>query len=196
MTVFITRCWRNASLFALLVFWSLAAVAGGIEPLRAALTPSDDDYVLSAEFALNLGPRLEEAVSRGVPLHFRLEFTLGHPRWYWIEEHLANRTIEYRLTYNVLMRQYRLSTGGLHQNFSSLSEALRVLSRVGALPVAAVSALKPGESYAAALRLSLDRSQLPKPFQVDAIADKDWQVEAKVLRWQFVAPGAGGAGHP
>lgn len=193
MTVFITRCWRNASLFALLAFWSLAAVAGSIEPLRAALTPLDDDYVLSAEFALNLGPRLEEAVSRGVPIHFRLEFTLGHPRWYWIEEHLSSRTIEYRLTYNVLMRQYRLSTGGLHQNFSSLSEALRVLSRVGALPVVPISAVKPGESYAAALRLSLDRSQLPKPFQVDAIADKDWQVEARVMRWQFVAPGAG---HP
>ncbi|MDP2809165.1 MAG: DUF4390 domain-containing protein [Rhodocyclaceae bacterium] len=164
------------------------AHAGSIEPVKAQLSPSDDELVLSAEFALNLGPRLEEAVSRGVPLHFRMEFTLGHPRWYWIEEHLASRTIEYRLTYNVLMRQYRLSTGGLHQSFSSLSEALRVLSRVAALPVAPVSAVKPGESYAAALRLSLDKNQLPKPFQVDALADRSWQVEAKVMRWQFTAP--------
>ena len=42
--------------------------------------------------------------------------------------------------------------------------------------------------YEAALRLSLDRTQLPKPFQVDAITDRGLQVEAKVLRWQFTAP--------
>ena len=182
---FFMSCWRKVSLMLLLACWPAFALAGSIEPLRATLAPSDDEIVLSAEFALNLGPRLEEAVSRGVPLHFKMEFTLGHPRWYWIEEHLASRTIEYRLTYNVLMRQYRLSTGGLHQNFPSLHDALRVLSRVVALPVAPVSRIKPSETYAAALRLSLDRSQLPKPFQVDAIADKDWQVEAKVMRWQF-----------
>jgi hypothetical protein len=38
------------------------------------------------------------------------------------------------------------------------------------------------------VRLALDRSQLPKPFQVDAIVDRDLQVEAKVLRWQLTAP--------
>jgi hypothetical protein len=38
------------------------------------------------------------------------------------------------------------------------------------------------------VRLALDRSQLPKPFQVDAITDRDLQVETTVLRWQFVAP--------
>jgi hypothetical protein len=49
-------------------------------------------------------------------------------------------------------------------------------------------ALKAGESYEAAVRLALDRSQLPKPFQVDAITDRELQVETRVLRWQFVAP--------
>ena len=58
----------------------------------------------------------------------------------------------------------------------------------GEWQVADKDALKNGESYEAALRLSLDRTQLPKPFQVDAITDKGLQVEAKVLRWQFTAP--------
>jgi hypothetical protein len=65
---------------------------------------------------------------------------------------------------------------------------MRVVGRIAALPVLDKDALKVGESYEAAVRLSLDRSQLPKPFQVDAIMDRDLQVEAKVLRWQFVAP--------
>ena len=93
--------------------------------------------------------------------------------------------ITYRLAYNALTRQYRLSVGGLHQSFGELQDALRVLGRVAALPVADKAAIKPGESYTAALRLSLDKTQLPKPFQMDAVANRDWQVDAKVLRWQF-----------
>ena len=44
------------------------ARAGSIEPQRAALTPGEDGYTLSAEFTVDLGNRLEDAVARGVPL--------------------------------------------------------------------------------------------------------------------------------
>lgn len=190
MTASITPCWKKPlSVFAALWLLLAAALAnaGSIDPLRATLTPSEDGYALSAEFAVDLGPRLEEAVARGVPLYFVLEFDLTQPRWYWSSEHIAGRRLEYRLAYNALTRQYRLSAGGLHQSFTGLSEALRVVARVGALPVLDRAAVKPGETYAAAVRLSLDRGQLPKPLQVDALANRDWQVEAQVLRWQFVA---------
>lgn len=165
--------------------------AGMIEPTSAAMTVGDDAYLLSAEFQVDLGAHLEEAVSRGVPLYFVLEFDLTRSRWYWANEHIAGKTIHYRLSYTALTRQYRLSRGGLHQNFTSLEEALRVLARIGAVPVADKAAVKAGEVYQAAVRLSLDRQQLPKPFQVDAIANADWQVEARTLRWQFT-PGTGG----
>lgn len=190
MTVSITPCWKRL-LDGLIVGWLLLAAAlvqaGSIEPRQAALTSTEDGYELSAEFAIELGARLEEAVARGVPLYFVLEFDLRRPRWYWASEHVAGRRIEYKLAYNALTRQYRLSAGGLHQTFGSLGDALRVVARVGALHVVDKGALKPGEPYEAALRLSLDRGQLPKPLQVDALANRDWQVEATVQRWQFTA---------
>jgi hypothetical protein len=161
--------------------------AGSIEPRSASLSAGDDSYRLAAEFTIDLGARLEEVVSRGVPLYFNLEFEVTAKRWYWFREHVAGQVVIHRLSYNALTRQYRLATGGLHQDFSNLSDALRVLSRVGSLPVFERAALKPGESYQAELRLMLDRSQLPKPFQVDAIANKDWQVDANAMTWQFVA---------
>lgn len=181
-------CWKNllsAGCAAWLFLAATLAHAGSIEPKQAALTPTDDGYALSAEFAVDLGPRLEEAVARGVPLYFGLEFDLTRSRWYWANEHIADRKLEYRLAYNALTRQYRLSVGGLHQSFETLAEALRVISRIVSLHVADKGAVKPGETYSAALRLSLDRSQLPKPLQVDALANRDWQVDAKALRWQF-----------
>ena len=178
------------ALFACLFLLAGWAQAGRIEPLEASLAVGDEGYLLSAQFQIELGSHLEEAVSRGVPLYFLMEFDLTRSRWYWSNEHVAGRTINYRLAYNALTRQYRLSNGGLHQNFASLGEALRVMGRVASLPVADKGQLKANEAYHAAVRLSLDRQQLPKPFQVDAITDRGLQVETRALRWQFVAPGA------
>jgi hypothetical protein len=190
MTAFITRCCKRleSGLLALLLLTAVAAQAGSIEPKRAALTLGEDGYTLSAEFDVDLGNRLEDAVARGVPLYFNLEFVLERSRKYWVNEHITTRSLTYRLAYSSLMRQYRLTTGNLHQNFGSLAEAMRVVGRIAALPVVEKDVVKAGESYEAAVRLALDRSQLPKPFQVDAITDRALQVDTKVLRWQFVAP--------
>lgn len=194
MMGFITHCWRSAARLGVtvaLLFWAVSALAGTIEPVRARLVPSDEGYVLSADFAIDLGPRLEEAVNRGVILNFDLEFTLSRHRWYWIDEHVARYMVEYRLSYSALTRQYRITVGSLHQGFESLAEALQFMGRVAARPVVGRGVVKSGVVYDAALRLALDKSQLPKPFQVDAIANPDWQVDAKVLRWQFTPTGDG-----
>jgi len=196
MTAFITRCCKRieaglpALALALLLLTAVVAQAGSIEPKHAALTPGEDGYTLSAEFAIDLGNRLEDAVARGVPLYFNLEFVLERSRKYWVNEHIATHSLTYKLAYSSLMRQYRLSTGHLHQNFGSLAEAMRVVGRIAALPVVDKNLIQPGETYEAAVRLSLDRSQLPKPFQVDAIMDRDLQVDTKVLRWHFVGAAA------
>lgn len=190
MTAFFTRCCRRleAWLLLLLLCAAAAAHAGSIEPRRAALSPGDDGHTLSAEFAIDLGPRLEDAVARGVPLYFNLEFILERQRKYWVNEHIVARSLAYRLSYSSLTRRYRVSTGNLHQSFATLDEALRVVGRIAALPVTERDAIKPGESYEAAVRLGIDRSQLPKPLQVDAITDRSLHVDTKVLRWQFTAP--------
>lgn len=169
-----------------LYFCLSTAHAGSIDPKSAVLAHDERGHALTAEFAIDLGPRLEEAVGRGVPLHFRFEFTLARKRWYWADEHVAGHVINYRLSYHALTRQYRLSLGGLHQNFDALDAALQVLERTGRLHVVDRAALIPGEPYVAAVRLSLDHTQLPKPLQIDALGDRDWRVEAKTLRWGFV----------
>lgn len=161
------------------------AWAGSIEPVSAELRPVDDGYVLSAEFTIDLGPRLEDAVTHGVALNFTLEFVLERPRQYWVAEHITTRLQTFKLSYSSLTRQYRLAGGALHQNFASLEEALRALGRVGIQVISEKGVLKSDEKYQAAVRLSLDRSQLPKPFQIDAITDRDWQVDAKAKRWMF-----------
>lgn len=189
MTASITHCWRKrlertCALLAGLLLLGLAQ-AGSIETKRAELVPDERGYAVNAEFAIQIGARLEDAVSKGVPLHFRFEIQIKRKRWYWIDEHVAGRVLKYRLSYQALTRQYRLTLGSLHQNYDTLDEALAALGRVTRLHVADKSALPVGEPLMAAVRLSLDHTQLPKPLQIDALADRDWRVEANIHTWQF-----------
>jgi hypothetical protein len=159
------------------------ASAQGIEVKRATVTFLDDAFVLEAEFDIALTHTLEEVLSKGVPLYFRLEFELIRPRWYWFNERVFSLTQEYRLSFNALTRQYRLGAGNLHTNFSSLPEALEVMSRVRRREEIEPGMFRRGESYAAAIRLRLDTSQLPKPFQLNALGAREWYIGSEWARW-------------
>ena len=159
-----------------------AAHAQGIEVRRASFALSDDAYVLDAQFDIALTPTLEEVLSKGVPLYFQLDFELIRPRWYWINERVAQLHQEYRLSYNALTRQYRLGAGNLHQNFGSLAEALEVMSRVRRRQEVDPGPLRK-DTYTAALRFRLDTAQLPKPFQLNALGSREWSVSSDWYRW-------------
>lgn len=159
------------------------ARADGIEVRKAALVSAEDGYVLEAEFDVTLTHTLEEALNKGVPLYFALEFELVRPRWYWLGEKLANARQQYRLSYNALTRQYRVGVRDLYQNFATLPEALAFMSRVRVREIAEPGALSKGNSYTAALRLRLDSSQLPRPFQVSAIGSREWSLSSDWHRW-------------
>jgi hypothetical protein len=39
--------------------------------------------------------------------------------------------------------------------------------------------------YEAAVRLRLDTTQLPKPFQISALTSRDWSLQSDWVRWSF-----------
>ncbi|MBI4755650.1 MAG: DUF4390 domain-containing protein [Betaproteobacteria bacterium] len=178
-----------AMLVALVALAAAPCGAAELEVRRASLMPGEEAHMLDADLAVELSQRLEEVVSRGVPLHIVADFELTRSRWYWFDEKLAARTLTWRLSYHALTRQYRLSTGALHQGFATLAEALHVLSRVREFPVAEKSALHPGESYQAALRVRVDVARLPKPLQVTAIGSREWNLGSDWWRWTYTVPG-------
>jgi hypothetical protein len=93
MTASSMRFCRRSSWLALLAVLllalapAIAARAEGIEAQKAALIPAEDGgLILEAEFAVALTPTLEDALNKGVPLYFSVEFELIRPRWYWFNE--------------------------------------------------------------------------------------------------------------
>ena len=159
--------------------------ADEIEVVDARLIGTEDGVVLGADFSFELGPRLVEIVTNGVPLYFAVEFELTRPRWYWLDEKTASKRLELRLSYHALSRQYRLSTGVLQQNYPALEEALRVLRRVRNWLVVDRSVPLTDANYEAAVRMRLDRALLPKPFQLSAITSRELNLESPWRRFIF-----------
>jgi hypothetical protein len=189
MTAFITRCCKKCSLLSalaalvLLLSAAPAVQAEGIEVGRAALVAGDEGYFLEADFEVALNPTLADALNKGVPLYFLLEFEVIRPRWYWFNEKILKTQQQYRLSFNALTRQYRLGVGSLFHNFSALPEAIDFLSRVRRRQVLEPGMLDKGDTYIAGVRMRLDVSQLPKPFQLNALASRDWNFGSEWYRW-------------
>jgi hypothetical protein len=150
--------------------------------------PPEASWLLSANFAMELSSRLEEAVNRGLPLVFITDIEVSRPRWYWFDEKSVIQSQIYRLSYHALTRQYRVSTGILNQRFDSLPDAIGMLRRIRQLKIAKKSDLKPGSTYEVSIRMRLDTAQLPKPFQVNALTSKDWNLYSDWKRINFTVP--------
>jgi Domain of unknown function (DUF4390) len=189
MMVFSTPFWKKFDLAALLLAFALAVPAQlaaqtyGIEVRRATVTTAEDHYLLEADIDIVLSPPLEDALHKGIALYFLLEFEMVRSRWYWFNDKAVSRQQQYRLQFNALTRQYRIGAGGFYQNFPTLNEALLVMTRVRRREDLEPGALSKGTNYIAGLRLRLDTSQLPKPFNLNALGSREWSLGSDWVRW-------------
>ena len=171
---------------ALALCFGAAASADTIQVTNAGLEVAETRYALYADFRLDLGLSLLEALNNGLSLGFLVEFELSRPRWYWFDAKSATEKLELQLAYLPLAQQYRLSSGALHQNFASLSEALTALGRIHGWPVFERDRVDNGQKYVAAVRMRLDPAQLPRPFRVSAVSNREWTLASDWKRFPFV----------
>lgn len=191
---------------SVLLVWLFAATAhaDGISVKKAEVRLGEDGYHLSASYDINLSFVAQQALSRGIPLYFVSEFSLTRSRWYWLDEEIFLSEQSVKLSYNVLTRQYRVSRGVLYQNFASIEDALKILSRQSSSPISAelmkknsgyiASLVKRDGNYVAAARLRLDTTQLPKLLQVNALAGNDWTLNSDWYRWVIHPTGIAASG--
>src|SRR5258707_1991124 len=184
---------RAMQVIAILVEWLAALAAASaradeIEVRDVQLQAAEEGLVLNADFAFELTPRLYEVVANGVPLYFRVDFELTRRRWYWFDDTAASKRLQLRLSYHALSRQYRLSSGLLQQSFATLDEALNVLKRIRNWLVVERTVTFDDADYEAAVRMRLDTTLLPKPFQLSALTSRELQLESPWKRFTVRSP--------
>ena len=171
-----------------LTLWLAAAapaLADSIAVQRASLQADGSGWSLDARFEFELNNSLEDAVNKGIPLYFTTEFDLTRARWYWFDEQPVSASQTLRLSFQPLTREYRVSSGGLQLGFASLADALAVIKHVSSWHVIDRTQVRQGESYTASVRMQLDTALMPKPFQVDAVNNRDWALASDWKRFTF-----------
>jgi hypothetical protein len=171
----------------------LALAAMAVRPAHADTIPvgsaqlraEEGEILLSAEFDFALTPALEQALEKGIPLYFTIEAEITRARPLWFPEKIAEWSITYRVSYSSLTRQYRVASGPFGQAFESLDDVQRFIGHVTSRPVARADDLTKGVRYDVALREKLDVNQLPKPFQINALASREWQLSSDWHRFTF-----------
>lgn len=175
---------------ALLTWMRPAQSNGTIEVDQARLDVSHPDELvrLSADFTLSLTETLRDAVNRGLALYFLTELQIRRGRWYWFDETVVATQIEWRLSYHALTRQFRVAAHGRSESYGSLEEALAAMSSVKGWNVAPVTRFNSRTTYEVWVRMRLDTTRLPKPFQMTALTDRDWNPQSEWKRFDFTAP--------
>jgi hypothetical protein len=157
------------------------AWADNVNALRAEAELVDGQLAISTRFGIKLPSGLSQALTQGVPLTFRLEFELTRPRFtayyldvsQWFAPHAS---MVFKLSYQPLTDRYRVAIGSFANYYPNLNDAMRAIGAIQSWRV-----LNPGtlsgdtpDQVAGRVRLVLDISELPKPFQLNALGSSDW----------------------
>ena len=148
-----------------------------------------DGIFLAANVRIELPPAVEDALTKGVPMFFVAEVDVVRHRWYWSDKKVASAQRHMRLAYQPLTRRWRLNVASgvitpnslglaLNLNFETLAEALVSLQRISSWKIADAAQIDRDAIYKVDFRFSLDLTQLPRPFQIGALGQSDWNISA------------------
>lgn len=153
--------------------------AASIDVTQAGIEKTENSYRIQTGYKIELNQHLKDVLIHGVPLYFTEDLTITHKRWYWFDKTVVDEHRTTRIAYNVLTDQYHVATDGLLQrSFESLQQALDVITHPARWTIEDESVLEPHVDYKISVKLALDVSKLPKPFQVNAINDRDWRLSS------------------
>ncbi|MEI7515183.1 MAG: DUF4390 domain-containing protein [Betaproteobacteria bacterium] len=198
MTVFTMHCWKKTLLKRLLCWlgvlvWLLAVPramaqnATEINPLRAERIASE--VLVSATVSFDLPSVVEDALLKGVPMFFLLEAEVLQERWYWSDKKIAGAQRQLRLAYQPLTRRWRVNAtagaGGdspqgqaLSQSFETLAQAMAAVRQISQWKIGDLADSEPLAKLKVEFRFRLDLGQLPRPFQIGAIGQSEWDIQA------------------
>lgn len=169
--------WLQAFALALALIGPIAAVqAQGVELPSIQARRQDGAVVLDVVAVITLSKSVEEALRRGVPVYFVAQATVYHPRWYWRDEKVARVARSWRLSFQPLTSQWRVSLGGFSQSYATLDEAVQSITRLAHWKLTEPGQIDADERYYVEFSYKLDAAQLPRPMQLELTTAGDWQI--------------------
>jgi hypothetical protein len=194
MMAFITHFFKRlkhyafiSGIFGMLIYATSAHASSNIQAEFIEARYTDEVMLVNARYKILLNATLEDALNNGVSLPFLYEIEITRPRWYALYRDMFGESLQrsYRLSFHALTRQYRLSQGSYYRGFNSLNEALSALGilRNWRMLEGYISA-KNYQNVGARIRMRLDVSQLPRPYQIITLGNTQWSLESSWNEFQ------------
>jgi hypothetical protein len=188
--------WANLALrWALGAFWLLAMgvahAQSTADVTQFRVERIDEEILVSAQMQFDLPTAVEDALLKGIPMVFVTEADVLRERWYWYDKKIMSTQRQMRLAYQPLTRKWRLNINAglgavvpmglaLNQSLDTLAQALSAIKRVSRWKVADFGDLDPAVKYKLEFRFRLDLTQLPRPFQIGALGQSEWDISSVV----------------
>jgi len=174
---------------ALAALLATAALAAGFKVSSVELRAAGQTLYLKGNLELALTPKVEEAVTKGIPIELAIDVRLYRERALIWDEQVASWRLRRQLRYHALSGQYLISGAGTEllarESASSLPEAL---AELGALDDVALPLEAPIDDVAehhAAVRVALDIEALPSLLRPVAYTSRDWDLNSGWTTWKI-----------
>ncbi len=177
LLLWLALCWALPALHA-----QEAARAVALQVERAP-----EGVFLSAAMQLRLPRLVEDALNKGIAMHFVTQAQVLRQRWYWSDKVQAQAVRYLRLSYQPLTRRWRLAQSSqpltmsglgmvLGQTYDALDDALQAMQRISRWQIAEAGAVDEDTAYLVRFEFRLDTSQLPRPLQWGTVGGANWNL--------------------
>lgn len=182
------RAWRLLAACALFACAGWAHADQVTEISQLVAERAEEGVLLSATLRLELPQIIDDALQKGIPMYFVADAVVSRDRWYWYDKEIASAARHMRLSYQPLTRRWRLLVSpspignsglALGQGFDSRDEALAAVRRIAHWKIAEANEVESEARYSVNFRFRLDLSQLPRPFQIGAVGQSEWDISAR-----------------
>ena len=195
MMGFITHFCKNIKLAFVLVFMMFAVSSACAEDIGVVhargVVSKQGEMLVSTRFNVSLPSQLGNALKQGVSLNFKLVYSLDAPTYTAYKLKLSNwfaegASVNYKLSYNPLVTKgYRVRIGTLTVgDYATLEEALLRIGGISnwtVLSKGTLDGISVGD-IRATVRLSLSMDDLPKPFQINGLTSRKWNLDSGWVR--------------
>ncbi len=201
---FTTHCWRNFPRLDLLLWgtvkrgrWLCLAISLMLTGVAQANTPvdlqglqlerQDAALYMSGTWQFELPSALEEALIKGITLYFVTEVEISQERWYFYNQRVAYAERHVRLFYQPLTRRWRVNISpqafnvsglgvSLGQSYDTAEDAINAVRRIAQWRIANAADYNPEAKQIISINFKLDLKQLPRPLQMGATGQSDWNI--------------------
>jgi Domain of unknown function (DUF4390) len=172
------RTTRRAWLLVTAALWLAPRGFANTTPALTFFEIDRDDDAVALSYAVDfeLAPSVEDALGKGIALHFVADAAVFRNRWYWRDRRVAQASRTWRIVYQPLTANYRVTFGGLSRSYASRAEALAAVRRSVRWRIAEPGQVERGSRHYLEFSFRLDTSQLPRPIQIGIEGQADWSL--------------------